>query len=95
MKSQDWRDDAACRGEDPEMFAPATFTGPGAVQAMEAKEICWRCPVAAECLAGAGGDDFTIRGGMTPDERRDLRRPELQPEPGQWWINGRRAKAVA
>ncbi|MEU6261846.1 WhiB family transcriptional regulator [Saccharopolyspora shandongensis] len=97
MEAQDWRDDAPCRDEDPDLFAPATYHGLGALQAKEAKAICADCPVAAECLADAIAqvDDTTVRGGMTPEERRAWRRPDLQPAMGEWWVNGRRAKAVA
>ncbi|HEX6523076.1 MAG TPA: WhiB family transcriptional regulator [Streptosporangiaceae bacterium] len=42
----------------------------------EAKQICRRCPVRAECLAFATSNDerFGIWGGLDPDERRNLRR---------------------
>jgi WhiB family transcriptional regulator, redox-sensing transcriptional regulator len=97
MEAQDWRARAACRDEDPDLFAPASYEGRGAAQAEEAKAMCVDCPVKGECLAEAikQGDDVTVRGGMTPDERRALRRSGLRPEPGEWWVNGRRTKAVA
>lgn len=97
METQDWRKRAACRDDDPDLFAPASYNGPGARQAEEAKAICKDCKVVAECLADAIAqeDDTTVRGGMTPDERRALRRSGLRPELGEWWVNGRRATAVA
>jgi WhiB family redox-sensing transcriptional regulator len=62
----DWRDKSACLTEDPDLFFPET-----ARQAEQAREICSRCTVRAECLedAKAQGDTFAIRGGLTPAER--------------------------
>lgn len=45
---QGWRLDAACRGQDTEVFFPT-------VDARPALEICASCPVTSECL------DFAIR----------------------------------
>lgn len=75
MEAQDWRAEAACRDMDPEMFSPASYQGPGEAQAQAAKAVCAGCRVAEQCLAGAmgEGDDVTVRGGMTPDERRKLK----------------------
>lgn len=72
----DWRHDAACRDEDPELFFPVSEMGPGARQTAEAKAVCARCPVRARCLAHAvdNGLDFGIFGGATERERRDLLR---------------------
>lgn len=73
---EDWRHDAACRDEDPELFFPVSELGPGARQTAEAKAVCARCPVRARCLAYAldNGLDFGIFGGTTESERRDLLR---------------------
>ncbi|GAA2773802.1 WhiB family transcriptional regulator [Saccharopolyspora taberi] len=81
MLTQDWRADAACQDMDPELFAPASYEGPGAVQAEAAKAVCAGCPVVDECLQGAIAqeDDTTVRGGMTPEERRALRRSQSIP----------------
>lgn len=72
----DWRDHAACRGEDPELFFPVGTTGPALDQIDAAKAVCQRCPVMAECLAWAlkNGEPDGIWGGRTTDERRLLRR---------------------
>ncbi|OLF12381.1 transcription factor WhiB [Actinophytocola xinjiangensis] len=72
----DWRHDAACRDEDPELFFPVSEMGPGARQTAEAKAVCARCPVRARCLDHAvdNGLDFGIFGGATERERRDLLR---------------------
>lgn len=72
----DWRHDAACRDEDPELFFPVSQVGPGARQAAEAKAVCARCPVRAECLGYALDNalDHGIFGGTTESERRALTR---------------------
>lgn len=72
----DWRDDAACRDEDPELFFPIGTTGIAHEQVNAAKRICARCPVQEECLefALASNQDAGIWGGLTEDERRTLKR---------------------
>lgn len=73
---EDWRHDAACRDEDPELFFPVSEVGPGARQTAEAKAVCARCPVRTRCLDYAldNGLDFGIFGGTTETERRNLLR---------------------
>lgn len=73
---RDWRHDAACREEPPELFFPVGTSGPALAQTAEAKAVCRRCPVVADCLAWAleSGQDAGIWGGMSEDERRVLRR---------------------
>ncbi|CAL9279508.1 MULTISPECIES: WhiB family transcriptional regulator [unclassified Streptomyces] len=73
---QDWRQSAACRDEDPELFFPVGTSGPAVMQAEEAKRICARCPVREQCLQWAldAGQDFGVWGGTSEDERRTLRR---------------------
>lgn len=70
----DWRHRAACRDEDPELFFPVSEVGPGARQVTQAKAVCARCPVRAECLDNAlrNGLNDGIFGGMTERERREL-----------------------
>jgi len=67
-----WRRRAACAapGVDPELFFPA----PGQHgKAARAKRVCARCPVRTACLADAlatpPGEDYGIRGRLTPKER--------------------------
>ena len=50
----DWRHDAACRDEDPELFFPIGNTGPALLQIEEAKQVCRRCPVSSVPEVGAG-----------------------------------------
>lgn len=72
----DWRADAACRDEDPELFFPLGDTGPALMQIEDAKAVCRSCIVVSECLTWAleSGQDSGIWGGMSEAERRTLRR---------------------
>ena len=74
-----WRQRAACLTEDPELFFPIGSTGPAIRQAEEARTICRRCPVVAECLTWAldAGVEHGVWGAQTEDERRALRRRRL------------------
>nr|CEL19676.1 WhiB-like transcription regulator [Kibdelosporangium sp. MJ126-NF4]CTQ94524.1 WhiB-like transcription regulator [Kibdelosporangium sp. MJ126-NF4] len=72
-----WRDDAACRDQDPELFFPIGNQGQATQdQIDEAKAVCWRCPVRAACLQEAldNGEDAGVWGGWTAAERREFRR---------------------
>lgn len=72
----DWRSNAACLEEDPELFFPIGNTGPAIAQAERAKAVCARCEVEATCLAWAleNNQDAGVWGGMSEDERRALKR---------------------
>jgi WhiB family redox-sensing transcriptional regulator len=71
-----WRDEAACRDADPDLFFPVGPTGPALRQVDEAKRICGSCPAQARCLAWALDHGVTdgVWGGTTEDERRAVRR---------------------
>lgn len=55
MSEHDWRDQAACKGYPTSIFFPTAGES-----AVEAKKICDKCPVAAECntasMQGSYGD---------------------------------------
>ena len=72
----DWRHDAICRDEDPELFFHVGTSGPALMQIAEAKTVCRRCPVTEQCLAWAleSGQDAGVWGGMSEAERRALKR---------------------
>ena len=74
-RGPDWRDRAACRDADPELFFPFDATGPRREQIRQAKQVCQACPVRARCLDWAlvRGFDFGIWGGTTEQERRVMR----------------------
>lgn len=86
IRDQCWRDHAACRGADPELFFPAPPpAGRGKavrealalaeVSTREAKAICDRCPVRRQCLQSAmeRGERHGIWGGLNEDERKALK----------------------
>ena len=72
----DWRHAAICREEDPELFFPIGSTGPAATQVDQAKVVCMRCPVVADCLTWAleTGQENGVWGATSEDERRVMRR---------------------
>ncbi|MDA8291856.1 MAG: WhiB family transcriptional regulator [Actinomycetota bacterium] len=62
-----WRQRAACRGLDPEIFYPASDE-----EAEEAKAVCASCPVHQLCLEHALShrERDGVWGGLTERERR-------------------------
>lgn len=64
-----WRQRAACRGVDPDIFYPASDE-----EAEEAKAICRQCPVREACLeyALANRERDGVWGGATERERRRI-----------------------
>ena len=48
-----WRDDAACRDADWDLFFPVGTTGPALRHIDEAKRFCRACPAQTQCLAWA------------------------------------------
>jgi len=91
--SDDWRDRAVCRDEDPELFFPIGTSGPARTQIEAAKTVCARCPVTGRCLtwALATGEDVGVWGGLDEEQRRALRveqarsRPTRAPALGRRW----------
>jgi WhiB family redox-sensing transcriptional regulator len=71
----DWRDDAACRDADPDLFFPTGTTGAALRQIGEAKRVCRTCPAQTQCLAWALDNSVIdgVWGGTTGHERRALR----------------------
>ena len=71
----DWRDQAACRHADPDLFFPVGTSGPALRQIDEAKRICQACPARTPCLAWALDHNVAagVWGGTTEEERRALR----------------------
>lgn len=73
----DWRHQAQCKDEDPELFFPVGNAGPALLQTEEAKSVCRRrCPVMDHCLQWAleSGQEHGVWGGLSEDERRSMRR---------------------
>ena len=71
-----WRTRSICRDTDPDLFFPVGTTGQALVQIERAKEVCAECPVHDECLQYAldTNQDSGIWGGMSEEERRNIRR---------------------
>ena len=84
----DWRADAACVGEDLDVFFPLGDQATHHALSNQAKEICSRCPVLATCRAWAlrTSPEFGIFGGLTAHERRLVRE-------GRWSGQGPRRPA--
>ena len=74
--ADDWRHRAACRDEDPELFFPIGTDGPALAQVEQAKAVCRRCHVQADCLQWSldAREQHGIWGGTTPQERAELLR---------------------
>jgi WhiB family redox-sensing transcriptional regulator len=72
---EEWRYNAACAGtEDLNLFFPVGTGADAIVQTEAAKAVCGPCPVRAECLTFAlDTDQYGVWGGMSEDERRELK----------------------
>lgn len=77
MSEQPWWSQAGCRGEPLGLF----FGEDGETDTLKAgreakaRELCWVCPVRDVCLVQAvQHDDVGVRGGLTYEERRNVRR---------------------
>ena len=77
-----WREAAACRFLDTDLFFPIGKTGLALAELNEAKSVCERCPVRPSCLAFAldTHQGYGIWGGYDEDERRLLLR-QRRPNP--------------
>ncbi|MET8635975.1 WhiB family transcriptional regulator [Streptomyces sp. NPDC004096] len=71
-----WRERAACRREDPDLFFPVGNSGLAPARIDEAKAVCGRCPVVEQCLdlALQSGQADGVWGGTTESERRAMSR---------------------
>lgn len=81
--STDWRHNAVCREEDPDLFFPIGITDPVLLQIEEAKSVCRRCPVMEACLqwALATAQDHGVWGATDPAERRRMKRRAVRKQP--------------
>ena len=86
--NEGWRNQAACRSSDPELFFPTGSTGSYVAQIREATSICRACPVQGPCLQFAleTNQEAGIWGGTDEEERRKVRRA--------WLANRRLPKGV-
>jgi WhiB family redox-sensing transcriptional regulator len=74
--SDDWRERAACKDTDPELFFPVGTTGPAVDQIDAAKAVCIDCEAKELCLefALATNQESGVWGATSEDERRRLRK---------------------
>ena len=72
--THNWRDKAACKGVDPDLFFPQRGDS-----IREAKEVCQGCVVRLDCLEYAlvNGENLGIWGGYSERERRRMRRRRI------------------
>ena len=85
----EWRDRAACRSTDPDLFFPVGTTGPAISQIEAAKAVCRACPSLDPCLefALSTNQDSGVWGATSEEERRKIRR--------HWLARRRQAAAAA
>lgn len=67
---EQWREEAACKGQPIDLFFPPSSLKNDHPLILEAKAICYRCPVSKQCLEASDGQ-FGIWGGKTQSERRN------------------------
>jgi WhiB family redox-sensing transcriptional regulator len=86
--AEEWRDVAACRNTEADMFFPIGATGTAIEQIDSAKRVCNQCEVQAACLefALATNQESGVWGGTSEEERRKVRK--------QWLAARRRANAA-
>ena len=73
----DWTDDAECKGKPGHIFFPDDTRGrprDGNDLYARARAICHRCPVVQECLNDGLDELHGMWGGLSPNERQELRR---------------------
>jgi WhiB family redox-sensing transcriptional regulator len=77
--TEDWRDRAACRDTDPDLFFPIGTTGTALDQIESAKLVCRSCDAMSACLefALATNQESGVWGGTSEEERRKLRKAWL------------------
>ena len=77
--ADDWRQLAACKSTQPDLFFPVGTTGPAIEQIEAAKGVCRSCEAQAPCLefALATNQESGIWGGTSEEERRKLRKARL------------------
>ena len=79
IEDDEWRDLAACRDTNPDLFFPVGTTGPAIEQIAQAKAVCSECPSRAPCLEFAlmTNQDSGVWGGTSEEERRKIRKAWL------------------
>ena len=83
-----WRDDAACRNTDPDLFFPVGTTSDAAEVNKAAIALCQRCPVREQCLefAMVTNQRAGVWGATSEEDRRRMRSA---------WVAARRRRELA
>jgi WhiB family redox-sensing transcriptional regulator len=73
--TRSWRDLAACRTADPELFFPVSEAGPALAEVARAKAVCATCGSQEKCLdyALSTRQAHGVWGGTSAADRRLLR----------------------
>jgi WhiB family transcriptional regulator, redox-sensing transcriptional regulator len=79
IEHDDWREHAACRDTNPDLFFPVGTTGPAIEQIEAAKAVCQQCDAQSACLEFAlvTNQDSGVWGGTSEEERRKIRKAWL------------------
>lgn len=76
IETMRWTENAACKGKGHLFFEDDHLT-----IVRKAKAVCATCPVVDQCLMYAmDNNEFGVWGGMTANERKNLRRREKRQE---------------
>ena len=80
MTPRTWRDRAACRTADPDLFFPVSAASHAQADTARARAVCASCPVRSRCLdfALTTRQAHGIWGGRTPEERSSMMTAPLQ-----------------
>ena len=72
----DWRDRAACRDTDPDLFSPSAVRARRSSRSSRPRRFAPHCDARTSCLefALATNQESGIWGGTTEEERRKLRK---------------------
>lgn len=73
LAAEPWMVEGLCRQVDPDLWFADKGDWPSTVKA---KKVCFRCPVRIECadFAMANREQYGVWGGLTPEQRKMLRR---------------------
>lgn len=76
----DWRDHAACRDVEPELFYPKAARNGARTMYREPIQVCRTCPVRTECLEWAYtvNDQWAVLGGLSPRQRAKTRAAHMR-----------------
>ena len=82
----DWRAHGACLSADPDLFFPISSRGASQRQQEQAKGVCRRCGVRAQCLAFAveTRQVHGVWGGLGEEELAQLRGGLQAPDGPRW-----------